>query len=298
MEDVVRLAKPKKKGLLHLVFSRFFLTAGLLVLQILIVISFYSWLRNLLPFFSVIVVIFTLAGVIYLFCSGMDSSAKLTWMFIIAVVPISGAAMLAFTQMNIGHRRIMQKVRELIEGTSNAIEQPEDALRKLKDDSCGTDDLVTYLNRSGCFPVYNRTKATYFPLGEDKFEAMIRELKKAEKFIFLEYFIIAEGYMWGSILKILIDKAREGVEVRVMYDGMLEVSTLPADYCKLLQEQGIQAKAFSPIRPVVSSHYNYRDHRKILVIDGKVAFTGGVTWRMSISTARSASDIGRIQQSW
>ena len=82
--------------------------------------------------------------------------------------------------------------------------------------------------------------------------------------------------MWGSILKILIDKAKEGVEVRVMYDGMLEVSTLPANYCKLLQEHGIAAKAFSPIRPVISSHYNYRDHRKILVIDGKVAFTGGV----------------------
>ena len=82
--------------------------------------------------------------------------------------------------------------------------------------------------------------------------------------------------MWGSILKLLIEKAKQGVDVRVMYDGMLEVSTLPADYCKRLQEHGIQAKAFAPIRPVVSSHYNYRDHRKILVIDGNVAFNGGI----------------------
>lgn len=276
MNDVVSLAKPRKKGLLHLIFSRFFLIVGLLILQLLIVITFYAWLRDLLPFFSVIVTLVTIGGVIYLFGSGMDSSAKLTWMFIIAIAPITGAAMLAFTQMNFGHRQIMKRTSELIDSTKNAAPQPEEAIRKLKDDPSGTDDLVAYMNRSGCFPVYNRTKATYFPLGEAKFEAMLEELKKAEKFIFMEYFIISEGYMWGSILKILIDKAKEGVEVRVMYDGMLEVSTLPANYCKLLQEHGIAAKAFSPIRPVISSHYNYRDHRKILVIDGKVAFTGGV----------------------
>ena len=92
----------------------------------------------------------------------------------------------------------------------------------------------------------------------------------------MEYFIVEEGYMWGRILDVLTRKAKEGVDVRVMYDGMCEMSTLPADYWKLLNAHGIQAKAFSPIVPVVSSHYNYRDHRKILVIDGKVAFNGGV----------------------
>ena len=103
-----------------------------------------------------------------------------------------------------------------------------------------------------------------------------RELEKAEKFIFLEYFIIEEGYMWGRILDVLTRKAKEGVEVRVMYDGMCEMSTLPVDYWKLLNKAGIKAKPFSTIKPIVSSHYNYRDHRKILVIDGKVAFNGGV----------------------
>ena len=105
---------------------------------------------------------------------------------------------------------------------------------------------------------------------------MLEELEKAEKFIFMEYFIIEEGYMWGRILEILTRKAKEGVEIRVMYDGMCEMFTLPVDYWKLLEKEGIKAKPFSPIRPIVSSHYNYRDHRKILVIDGKVAFNGGV----------------------
>ena len=276
MQDVYRLAKPRKKGLLHLIFSRFFVIVLLLVAQILLTISFYSWLKNLFPFFSAFTVLFTLFGIIYLFNSGMDSAARLTWMFIIAIVPITGVAFLSFTQTNVGHRKLQRRVQEMIDATANAIAQPPEAMEKLADDVCGTDDLVKYLNKSGCFPVFDQTEVTYFPLGEDKFIAMLEELKKAEKFIFMEYFIIDEGYMWGKILQILIEKAQAGVDVRVMYDGMLEVSTLPSNYCRLLQDHGIQAKAFSPIRPVISSHYNYRDHRKILVIDGKVAFNGGV----------------------
>ena len=92
----------------------------------------------------------------------------------------------------------------------------------------------------------------------------------------MEYFIIEEGFMWGRILNVLTKKAREGVEIRVLYDGMCEMFTLPVGYWKLLEKEGIKARPFSTIKPVVSSHYNYRDHRKILVIDGKVAFNGGV----------------------
>ena len=276
MSDVYRLTKPRKKGLTHLVFSRFFVIVLLLVLQLLLVVSFYGWLKSLIPFFSTGMVVLTIAGVVYLFNSGMDSSAKLTWMFIIALLPISGTAMLAFTQMNLGHRTIQRRAAEMIGMTAKAIPQELRVQEKLSGDPSGTDDLATYLNHSGCFPIFDKTEATFFPLGENKFDAMLEELRRAEKFIFMEYFIIDEGFMWGSILQILEEKAKAGVEVRVMYDGMLEISTLPANYCKLLEERGIKAKAFAPIRPIISSHYNYRDHRKILVIDGKVAFNGGV----------------------
>ena len=276
MDEVYRLAKPRKKGILRLVFSRFFLILLLLAAQILITISLYAWLSELFTYFSVFIALFTLFWIIYLFNSGMDSSAKLTWMFIISIMPITGAAFLAFTKTNVGHRQISRRVSELIAQTRDALEQPEGVREKLEADGSGTDDLVKYLNRSGCFPVYDKTEAVYFPLGDEMFPALLEELKKAEKFIFMEFFIIEEGYMWGSILKVLEEKAKAGVDVRVMYDGMVEISTLPADYSALLKERGIRAKSFSPIRPVVSSHYNYRDHRKILVIDGKVAFTGGV----------------------
>jgi len=276
MSDVYRLAKPRKKGLIHLVFSRFFIIVLLLLAQLALVISLYGWLESILPFLSVVLIGFIVVGVIYLFNSSMDSAAKLTWLFIIAVSPVTGAALLAFTQLNLGHRTIRDRAEEMIAQSANAIRQPEGVLEKLEGDPVGPRDLVTYLNRSNCFPVYDKTEVVYFPLGEDKFAAMLEELKKAEKFIFMEYFIIDEGFMWGSILEILVEKAKAGVEVRVMYDGMLEISTLPPNYCKLLREKGIQTKVFSPLRPVVSSHYNYRDHRKILVIDGKVAFNGGV----------------------
>lgn len=275
-EEIFRLAKPKKKGLLPLIFSRFLIIVLLLVLQVLLMVGFYGWLGEYIPYLTVVLRMFTLAMVLYLFNNSMDSTAKLTWMFIIAILPLPGAALLFFTQTNAGHRKIKNRVEKLIADTMDAIEQPKSVIEVLNRDGSGTDDLCMYLNRSGCFPVFDNTQVSYFPIGEDKFTAMLAELKEAKKYIFMEYFIVEEGYMWGEILKILVEKAKAGVDVRVMYDGMCEMSTLPANYCKLLAAHGIKAKAFSPIIPVVSSHYNYRDHRKILVIDGKVAFNGGV----------------------
>ena len=275
-DKVVRLAKPVKKGLLRLIFSRFFLIALLLVLQILILFAAYGYFTDKLPILINLQRVFSLAMIIYLFNCKMDSSAKLTWMLIIAVLPLLGAAFLLFAQSNIGHRMERTLVDQQIQKSRTFLPQPENVLEQVERDGSGTDDLCRYLNRSGCFPLYDSTRVTYFPLGELKFAAMLEELEKAQKFIFMEYFIIEEGYMWGRILDVLTRKAKEGVEIRVMYDGMCEMSTLPVDYWKLLNAAGIKAKPFSPIKPIVSSHYNYRDHRKILVIDGKVAFNGGV----------------------
>ena len=146
MSDIYRRAEPRKKGLIHLLFSRFFVIVLLLLFQLLLVVSFYGWLKSLIPFFSAITAAFTLAGIIYLFNSGMDSAAKLTWMFIIALLPISGAAMLAFTQLNLGHRAIQRRAAEMIGMTAGAIPQDAGTLEKLAGDPSGTDDLAAYLN--------------------------------------------------------------------------------------------------------------------------------------------------------
>jgi len=275
-ERVASLAKPVRKGILRLVFSRFFLIALLLLVQIAIAVMAVLWFSEKLPEFFYFQTLFVFAMVVYLFNCSMDSSSKLTWALIISIAPLAGAILLLFTHANIGHRMETELVKKQIDRTKTMLEQPGNVLKEIEHDGSGVDDLSRYLNRTGCFPVYDKTQVTFFPLGERKFEAMLEELEKAEKFIFMEYFIIEEGYMWGRILDILLRKAIEGVEVRVMYDGMCEMSTLPVNYWKLLEAKGIHAKSFSSIKPVVSSHYNYRDHRKILVIDGKVAFNGGV----------------------
>lgn len=275
-ERIVSLAKPVRKGIMRLLFSRFFVIGLLLVLQVAIMVMVYLQFTEKLPVLLNLQWVFSFLMIIYLFNSRMDSSAKLTWMLIIAILPLPGTAMLLWTQSNFGHRMEMDLVKKQIDITRTMLNQPENVIKEIEHDGSGTDDLSRYLNLTGCFPVYDKTEATFFPLGEKKFAAMLGELEKAEKYIFMEYFIVEEGYMWGRILDILTRKAQAGVEVRVMYDGMCEMSTLPANYWKLLEAEGIHAKAFSPIKPVVSSHYNYRDHRKILVIDGKVAFTGGV----------------------
>ena len=117
-------------------------------------------------------------------------------------------------------------------------------------------------------------RSLIFPL-EDKYKAMLEELQKAQEFIFMEYFIIDDGEMWREIVKILLEKAKAGVEVRLLYDGMGSQFTLPFRYKKKLTDQGVKCLVFNPFRPMLSTIQNNRDHRKILVIDGNVAFKIG-----------------------
>lgn len=274
--DVIRLLKKKKKGLLRIVFSRFGITALLLVIQLIILATLFFWFDEDLEYFALASTTFTLLIMLHLFMLDMESSAKLTWMFLLTLVPLPAAIMLLFTEKDSGHSRMSRRLQRLIRDSKGSIAQEESVLREQDVVESSADSLCRYLNLSNTFPIYNASQVTFFPLGEYKFKAMLEELKKAEKFIFLEYFIIDEGLMWGSILKILADKAAQGVEVRVMYDGMCEISTLTSDYPKRLEKLGIKCKSFSPLTPFISTQYNYRDHRKILVIDGKVAFNGGV----------------------
>ena len=274
--EIITLVAKKKKGLLRIVFSRIGLAALLIFIELSIILSVYEWFNDYLEWFALAQTVFSIGMVFYLFNCGMDSTAKLTWLFLIMLFPVPATVMLWFSQKDIGHRLAKMRIVELIGQSRDKIKQDSEVISKTELVSSGTDDLCRYLNLTGNFPVYENTQVTFFPIGEDKFSDMLTELKKAEKFIFMEYFIIDEGYMWGSILKILADKAAQGVDVRVMYDGMCEVSLLPHDYPKRMEKLGIKCKPFTPITPFISTQYNYRDHRKILVIDGKIAFNGGV----------------------
>ena len=133
-----------------------------------------------------------------------------------------------------------------------------------------------YLEHAALCPAYRNTETTYYPTGADFFPVFLRELAQAKEYIFLEYFIIAEGSMWSDVLDILTEKAAAGVEVRVIYDGVGSAPTLPSDYPQQLAQKGIRCQEFQPFRPLLSIHQNNRDHRKICVIDGVTGFVSGL----------------------
>ena len=277
-DGILRLIPKRKKGIFRLIFSRFFIIFSLIALQIVIISAMYLRFEAILPYSRLFFGVFSIVMIAWLYNCEMDSTAKLTWMMIFMISPVPGTILLFLTQRDFGHFAIKKRVEALIKETKTILPHDSGIMDSEELKNSGTDDLRRYVNRTGCFPIYGNTETVYFPSGEAKFEALLKELEAAREFIFMEYFIIDEGYMWGKILEILRKKAEQGVEVRVLYDGMCEMSTLTHDYPERMSKLGIKCKAFSPIMPFLSTYYNYRDHRKILVIDGKSAFNGGINF--------------------
>lgn len=270
------LLKKGQKGIMHIIFSRLGLIVFMLVIQVLVMFGIFYLFEETLPYFYGGAMLFSACMVLYLLNSRIDHSAQITWLIVIMLLPIFGSLLFWYTQSDLGHRALKRRLNQLIIQTKESIPQSETVMETLHEEAPETAALAHYIHRTGCYPVYDQTDVTYFPSGEEKWEEMLRQLKQAKHFIFMEYFIVDEGLMWGKVLEILAEKVKEGVEVRVMYDGTCEFSTLPHDYPKRLQALGIQCKMFAPATPFLSTHYNYRDHRKILVIDGHTAFNGGV----------------------
>lgn len=273
----IRLLRKGQKGLIHAIFSRFGLVLVLLVLQFGALFSLMRWFSNLLPHYLGGTLLVTAAMMVYLLNQDMNNSVRIPWLVVTALAPVLGVLLFCYTKEDVGHRMLKKRLLELEGQTRSQLPQDQKASTSLDADCPGAASLAQYLRgRGGGFPVYENTQVTYFPSGEAKFAALLPQLESATQYIFLEYFIIDEGLMWGRILEILARKAAQGVDVRVMYDGTCEFSTLPRDYPRRLEALGIRCKVFAPVTPFVSTHYNYRDHRKILVVDGRVGFTGGV----------------------
>lgn len=275
-DNGLSLVKKWQKGLLGIIFSRLAIIIILFCIQLLFFFGVFRFFANFIPHILGSTLVFSAAIVIYIFNSKLDPNAKTTWLFVIMLFPVFGAAFFRYTQSNFGFRMTRKRLNDISQQSRDSIGQDKQAMENLKKEDPQAASLADYIASSGCYPVYENSHVTYFPTGMDKFNRLMQELEKAEKFIFMEYFIIDEGLMWGKILETLVKKAREGVEVRVMYDGTCEFSTLPANYPERLKKLGIKCKMFAPMTPFISTHYNYRDHRKILVIDGNVAFTGGI----------------------
>lgn len=272
----LRLLKKGQKGLFAVLFSRLGIIVLLFLLQLFLLFAMVRWFTRFLPHIYVLSIAMDLLMVPVLLNSSLDPTAQITWLVVILVMPVFGALLYLYTRSDFGHRALRELVRASTEQNRRRIKQDPAVMQRLEEENPHAAALVRYMRRSGCHPAYDRTEVTYFPLGEDKWARLLEELQRAENFIFLEYFIIDEGLMWGRMLEILARKAKEGVEVRLLYDGTNEFSTLPHDYPERLSKLGIQCRMFAPLTPFLSTYYNYRDHRKILVIDGHTAFNGGI----------------------
>lgn len=225
--------------------------------------------------FSLICSILSLVIVVNIVGNRSNPSYKIAWIIPIMLFPIFGWLL----YLLFGGNRLSGRTRRKMQSMNDVMAQElksscaAESFAELEGEDARV--MASYLARNAQCPVYSNTETTYFPLGEMQFESILKELKKAERYIFLEYFIIEPGRMWNSILEILEERAAAGVEVRVLYDDMGCMFTLPRDYASQLKKKGIKCCVFNPVRPILSVRMNNRDHRKILVIDGKIAYTGG-----------------------
>lgn len=259
--------------LLKKVFSRTVVTALLIVIQVAWLAALLLQLGNSLPAIQTVLRILSLVAILFVIKSDMNPSYKIGWILLIAVLPILGGLMYVI----FGNKRPTKNMREMLraqlEKSAEYLDTQESITGELDGGAAG---LFKYLEGSAGYPTAKNTTVRYYRVGEEMYADLLPELEKAEKFIFLEYFIIRPGEMWDGVLEILKRKAAAGVDVRIIYDDMGCIDILPANYNATLEGWGIRTMAFNRFVPAVSLVMNNRDHRKITVIDGKVGFTGGI----------------------
>ena len=214
--------------------------------------------------------------VLYIVSKKEKPAYKLVWVVLVLAVPVFGALLYLIIKFQTSRRIMTRRIGEIENNTRPCMAMGNDCLKQACADCASYVRDMQYLQEYTQFPVCAQTTTQYYSPGEKMMPLLLADLEKAEHYIFMEYFIMQEGKLWNSVLEILERKAKQGVEVRVMFDDMGCFLTLPADYAQQLEAKGIKARVFNPFVPVLSSIQNNRDHRKITSVDGKIAHTGGI----------------------
>lgn len=264
---------PKK--LLSILTHRTVIVALMLLLQVGLFMATILRFSEYFVYFYLICVLISLFVVLHIISKKSDPGYKIAWIVPILLVPVFGGLIYLLCGGTGVSKRLGQRLEEVEARFSGAMERDKkaEALAPFGQDAV---NQSRYLEEYANCPLYTNTWTRYFPLGDLAFQPMLEELRKAKKYIFLEYFIIEPGVFWDAILEILEQKAREGVDVRVIYDDVGSLYTLPKNYDQVLRAKGIQCHVFNRFVPILSLRLNNRDHRKICVIDGHTAFTGGI----------------------
>lgn len=266
------------RKLLKVFFSQTIIVILLLLVQVSVVLLVMAMLQEHFKLIGALFVLVTMVAVILVVNTDKNPAYKMSWLIPMMIFPVFGGMLYIFIQSQSLTRRFFKRAKSIDRRLRSHIPEDPAILEEIKENFPNRYNAVNYCckNKDVGYKVFKNTDTKYYPTGEDCWPDMLAELEKAEKYIFLEYFIIEPGVMWDSILEILKRKAAMGVDVRVMYDGVGSLVQMPRKYPKMLRQFGIKCKAFVPLVPFLSTMQNNRDHRKIMVIDGKVAFTGGV----------------------
>lgn len=264
----------KKIG--KLIFGRLFIAAVAILVQfswLFYWIYRFSWLST---YANIAIRILAVILVLKLMNRRMNPAFKLAWTFIILLFPVLGLLIYYVFGRSELTKRTRNKMNRINCEIEPLLTEKLEVTKAIERCDKSVANQSAYISKWAKFPVYQNTDTKYFKSGEVMFPAMLEEIRKAEKFIFLEYFILDNGVMFTQLIDLLVEKVKQGVEVRLIYDDVGCITTLPANFYRGLQKHGIKCAAFNPFRPVLSIIMNNRDHRKILVVDGNVAFTGGI----------------------
>ena len=266
-------------GIAKLLFHRMGIMCILLLLQIAMYAAGILLLRDsqIFGYVRTVFMLLSILSVVWIVGSKSNPGYKMGWIILVlALVPFGSLAylLLGGNRMSpFNQRRLRTMERRMRQHLGEECERSR-SLASLLGEDAGC--MARYLEKTSYCPVYGNTDVKYYPLGDDCYQDILDALHAAEKYIFIEYFIIEEGKLWNSVVDILEEKAAQGVEVRVIYDDVGSMFTLPAGYPHKLEKKGIHCRVFNRLVPILSLRQNNRDHRKYMIIDGKVAFTGGI----------------------
>ena len=257
--------------------SRLFILGSMLLLQFVFIISTvvllndnYWIVSSLTTLLSIILILLLLND------QEQNPSTKLVWIFVIMLLPIVGTALYVMFGSRHASQHLRQQVQDISTDAANKMSDHSALLNELEKHDPAIASQCKYLLRTTGMPPFAAGQTEYFTSGESLFPRLLDELRRAEKYIFIESFIVREGIFWNSILDILTEKAAAGVDVRVMYDDVGCINTLPPNYHQKLTSLGIKCTVFNPIKAHLDVGLNNRDHRKIIIIDGQKAVIGGI----------------------
>ena len=266
----------KKRKLLPNLFRGRVIVAFLIIVQIAVLILSAVIGAKYSGYIAIALNLISFAISFVVIVSRTNDAYKLIWIYLILAFPVFGGLFYLVFSIQ-GSMKLMEPYMLQIENKTRVEnEKTRERVVLAASDHPNHKILINYLSDRSGFPVSNNTATKFYPTGEAFYSDLLEALKSAEKYIFLEYFIIGEGKMWDSVLEILEEKAESGVVVRIIYDDFGCIFNLPKNYPEILAEKGIECRAFNRFRPLLTGLQNNRDHRKICSVDGKIAFTGGI----------------------